>query len=214
MSAMGAPPLAPTQEALALFAGDGGNSGSMPRRNNESANSLASLEETQRALVAPGSPPSEGAWEAPALGANVAGVFARAPASPMHVDARARLTASPSAGLSPISMALRAAPGRAKRAPPPAWAPGTRHAPGATGAAHDDAGPEPPPTPAEKAAVGAKKALSGALDLFEVVQGRPYTPLKSKAVEDAVKPIASSAVPSVWKSSGERADVASTAWRF
>ena len=75
-----------------------------------------------------------GAWEAPALGANVAGVFARAPASPMHVDARARLTASPSAGLSPISMALRAAPGRAKRAPPPAWAPGTRHASGATGA--------------------------------------------------------------------------------
>ena len=147
MSAMGAPPLAPTQEALALFAGDGGNSGSMPRRNNESANSLASLEETQRALVAPGSPPSEGAWEAPALGANVAGVFARAPASPMHVDARARLTASPSAGLSPISMALRAAPGRAKRAPPPAWAPGTRHASGATGAAHDDAGPEPPPPP-------------------------------------------------------------------
>lgn len=54
--------------------------------------------------------------------------------------------------------------------------------------------PPPPPTPAEKAAVGAKKALSGALDLFEVVQGRPYTPLKSKAVEDAVKPIASSAV--------------------
>ena len=145
MSAMGAPPLAPTQEALALFAGDGGNSGSMPRRNNESANSLASLEETQRALVAPGSPPSEGAWEAPALGANVAGVFARAPASPMHVDARARLTASPSAGLSPISMALRAAPGRAKRAPPAAWAPGTRQ--GATGAAHDDAGPEPPPPP-------------------------------------------------------------------
>ena len=145
MSALGAPPRAPTQEALALFAGDGGNSGSMPRRNNESANSLASLEETQRALVAPGSPPSEGAWEAPALGANVAGVFARAPASPMHVDARARLTASPSAGLSPISMALRAAPGRAKRAPPAAWAPGTRHAPGATGAAHDDAGPEPPP---------------------------------------------------------------------
>ena len=74
--------------------------------------------------------------------------------------------------------------------------------------------PPPPPTPAEKAAVGAKKALSGALDLFEVVQGRPYTPLKSKAVEDAVKPIASSAVPSVWKLSGERADVASTAWRF
>ena len=74
--------------------------------------------------------------------------------------------------------------------------------------------PPPPPTPAEKAAVGAKKALSGALDLFEVVQGRPYTPLKSRAVEDAVKPIASSAVPSVWKSSGERADVASTAWRF
>ncbi len=74
--------------------------------------------------------------------------------------------------------------------------------------------PPPPPTPAEKAASGAKKALSGALDLFEVVQGRPYTPLKSKAVEDAVKPIASSAVPSVWKSSGERADVASTAWRF
>ena len=54
--------------------------------------------------------------------------------------------------------------------------------------------PPPPPTPAEKAAVGAKKALSGALDLFEVVQGRPYTPLKSKAVEDAVKPIATSAV--------------------
>ena len=54
--------------------------------------------------------------------------------------------------------------------------------------------PPPPPTPAEKAASGAKKALSGALDLFEVVQGRPYTPLKSKAVEDAVKPIASSAV--------------------
>ena len=44
-------------------------------------------------------------------------------------------------------MALRAAPGRAKRAPPPAWAPGTRHASGATGAAHDDAGPEPPPPP-------------------------------------------------------------------
>merc|ERR1739841_20022 len=64
--------------------------------------------------------------------------------------------------------------------------------------------PPPPPTPAEKAAVGAKKALSGALDLFEVVQGRPYTPLKSKAVEDAVKPIASSAVPSVWKSSAVR----------
>ena len=146
MSAMGAPPLAPTQEALALFAGDGGNSGSMPRRNNESANSLASLEETQRALVAPGSPPSEGAWEAPALGANVAGVFARAPASPMHVDARARLTASPSAGLSPISMALRAAPGRAKGA---AAGVGAGHAPrlGATGAAHDDAGPEPPPPP-------------------------------------------------------------------
>ena len=60
---------------------------------------------------------------------------------------RARLTASPSAGLSPISMALRAAPGRAKRAPPAAWAPGTRHAPGPTGAAHDDAGPEPPPPP-------------------------------------------------------------------
>jgi hypothetical protein len=74
--------------------------------------------------------------------------------------------------------------------------------------------PPPPPTPAQKAAVGAKKALSGALDLFEVVQGRPYTPLKSKAVEDAVKPIASSAVPSVWKSSGERVDVASMAWRF
>ena len=35
--------------------------------------------------------------------------------------------------------------------------------------------PPPPPTPAEKAASGAKKALSGALDLFEVVQGRDPT---------------------------------------
>ena len=145
MSAMGAPPLAPTQEVLALFAGDGGNSGSMPRRNNESANSLASLEETQRALVAPRPPPSEGAWEAPALGDNVAGVFARAPASPMHVE-----PGPPPAPRRPLGCRRSLAParrrdgrsGRRRRR-----APGTRHASGATGAAHDDAGPEPPPPP-------------------------------------------------------------------
>ena len=146
MSAMGAPPLAPTQEALALFAGDGGNSGSMPRRNNESANSLASLEETQRALVAPGSPPSEGAWEAPALGANVAGVFARArprrctsTRGPAHRLALRRAVAD-------LDGAPRGA-GTREAGAAAAWAPGTRHAPGATGAAHDDAGPEPPPPP-------------------------------------------------------------------
>ena len=53
--------------------------------------------------------------------------------------------------------------------------------------------PPPPPTPAEKAAQAAQKGLSGAFKAFEVVQGRPYTPLKSRAVEDAVQPLVASA---------------------
>ena len=45
--------------------------------------------------------------------------------------------------------------------------------------------PPPPPTPAEKAAMAAQSAVNAGFKAFEVVQGRPYTPLKSKAVEDA-----------------------------
>ena len=50
--------------------------------------------------------------------------------------------------------------------------------------------PPPTPTPAQKAFA----QLAPVFKAFEVVQGRPFTPLQSKAVEDAVRPLADSAV--------------------
>ena len=63
--------------------------------------------------------------------------------------------------------------------------------------------------PVEKAAAAAQSAVNAGFKAFEVVQGRPYTPLKSKAVEDAVKPIATSAI-NIYKATESAAKAAPT----
>ena len=63
-------------------------------------------------------------------------------------------------------------------------------------------GPKMPP-------LRTKEAIDAGFKAFEVVQGRPYTPLKSKAVEDAVKPIATSAI-NIYKATESAAKAAPT----